>query len=103
MSVTHRDVIQAISDDTGISQADVKLILKAQASVAKRLLAKADEQERINIIPGAVAIYKLRREATQARIGRHPITGQPTQFRAKPAAWRVKASVRKALKDALSN
>lgn len=91
---TKAQIMQAITEDTGISRKEVAAVLSSLATLAKRHVMKRGSGE--FAIPELGV--KVRRVQRKARMARNPMTGEPVRVPAKTA---VKASVLKALKDAV--
>lgn len=99
--MTATEVIKAIAAESGIHPKDVKVTLEAQRAVLVRMLGEAGDKERIPILPGAVSVYRFKKGATKARMGRNPATGEPIKIAAKPAHAVVRATVKRTFKDEL--
>jgi DNA-binding protein HU-beta len=90
-------LIDAISESSGVAKNDVKAVIENMATVGYKELNESGEF----LIPGFVKMSVVNKPATEARSGFHPFTKEPMEFAAKPASKTVKASPLKAAKDAV--
>jgi nucleoid DNA-binding protein len=88
---TKREILAAITEETGLSRKDVVAVLDSIAKMARRHVMKRGSGE--FSIP-EVGI-KVRRVDRKARTGRNPKTGEPIRV---PAKTVVRATVLKSLK-----
>lgn len=88
---TKREILAAITEETGLSRKDVVAVLHSIAKMARRHVMKRGSGE--FSIP-EVGI-KVRRVDRKARTGRNPKTGEPIRV---PAKTVVRATVLKSLK-----
>ena len=91
---TKAQIMQTITEETGLARKDVAKVMATLATLAKRHVMKRGSGE-FSIPELGV---KVRRVQRKARIARNPMTGAPVRVPAKTA---VKATVLKALKDAV--
>lgn len=91
---TKPDLVEAVSEDSGVSKAEVKRVLAALDSTVARAIGNC---ERVTI--AGVTIEPKLRAATKKRMGRNPQTGEEVPIKAKPASVRVAARVSRALKN----
>jgi nucleoid DNA-binding protein len=94
MKQTKAQIVQTITEETGLARKDVARVMATLATLAKRHVMKRGSGE-FSIPELGV---KVRRVQRKARMARNPMTGEPVRVPAKTA---VKASVLKALKDAV--
>jgi DNA-binding protein HU-beta len=90
-------LIDAISESSGVSKNDVKVVIENMATEGYKELNESGEF----VIPGFVKMSVVNKPATEARSGVNPFTKEPMEFAAKPASKTVKASPLKAAKDAV--
>ena len=90
-------LIDAVSESSGVSKNDVKVVIENMATVGYKELSESGEF----VIPGFVKMSVVNKPATEARSGFHPFTKEPMEFAAKPASKTVKASPLKVAKDAV--
>jgi nucleoid DNA-binding protein len=95
---TKSQTLAYIAEETGLSRTQVGDVLDA----LNRLVAR-DLDPKAGIgnytIPGLAKIRVVRKEATEARKGRNPFTGEEIEIKAKPAHNTVRISPVKALKE----
>jgi len=94
MKQTKSQIMQTITEETGLPRKDVAKVMETLATLAKRHVMKRGSGE-FSIPELGV---KVRRVQRKARMARNPMTGEPVRVPAKTA---VKATVLKALKDAV--
>ncbi len=94
---TKSQLLNAISENTGLSRKDVSSVFEELSTVIHRHLKKRGAGQ--FTIPGLMKIKTVRKPATKARKGINPFTGEETVFKAKPARTIVKVQPLKALKD----
>ena len=98
-SVTKADIINTISDKTGVGKKEVAGVFTALGDlVAKELGKKGPGQF---TIPGLLKLKVVRKPATKAKQGINPFTKEPMMIKAKPARNVIKALPLKALKDSV--
>jgi DNA-binding protein HU-beta len=90
-------LIDAVSESSGVSKNDVKAVIENMATVGYKELNESGEF----VIPGFVKMSVVNKPATEAHSGFHPFTKEPMEFAAKPASKTVRASPLKASKDAV--
>ena len=90
-------LIDAVSESSGVSKNDVKVVIENMATVGYKELSESGEF----VIPGFVKMSVVNKPATEARSGINPFTKEPMEFAAKPASKTVKASPLKVAKDAV--
>ncbi len=98
---TKTQIVQAISEDTGISRKDVATVFSALAELIERHMKKRGSGE-VSIPDTGVKIRRIRKPARKARMGRNPATGEQIKIAAKPASTVVKVTALKALKATVS-
>lgn len=91
---TKSQIMQTITEETGLPRKDVARVMATLATLAKRHVMKRGSGE--FAIPELGV--KVRRVQRKARMARNPMTGEAVRVPAKTA---VKATVLKALKDAV--
>src|SRR5438874_4170049 len=87
MALTQSQLVSEISDRAGLSKADTKAALEALEEVVIDQLAQAEKVR----IAGVVQLTVRVKEATKARKGRNPATGEEITIAPKPASVTVKA------------
>jgi nucleoid DNA-binding protein len=92
---TKTQIVHSITEETGLPRKDVIAVLNALSTLAKRHVMKRGSGE--FSVPDLGV--KIRRVQRKARMARNPMTGAPVRVPAKTA---IKATVMKALKDAVA-
>jgi nucleoid DNA-binding protein len=95
--LTKTEFISTLAQKAGIEKKQANAVLAAVGDIVVDELKKNGEVT----LPGLLKMKIRVRPATPEREGIHPITKQPTVFKAKPERRVVKASPVKALKDAV--
>lgn len=95
--LTKSEFINAITQKAGVDKKQATAVLMAVSDIVVEQLKANGEVT----LPGMLKMKIRTRPATPEREGLHPITKQPTTFKAKPERRVVKASPVKALKDAV--
>ena len=91
-------LLQALADDTGLTRKQVSSVLDSMAGIIEGHLKKRGGAGTFSL-PGLFKIVTKHKPAQRARKGIHPITKEPTTFKAKPASVQVKIRPLKKLKD----
>lgn len=97
---TKTDIIRSIAEETGQTQPVVREVLTALTEQAYGDL-KNKKLGRFTVPFLGVRLRRVHKPATKRRKGTNPFTGEEKMFEAKPARNLVKATVPKALKDAV--
>jgi nucleoid DNA-binding protein len=92
---TKAQVLESLAEETGLPRSQIRSVLAALSDLAKRHMMESGSGE--FVVPDVGV--KIRRVHRKARMARNPITGEPI---AVPAKTAVKATVLKALKDAVN-
>jgi nucleoid DNA-binding protein len=92
---TKSEVLNALSDKTGLKRKQVSCVFDELGGVIQKSLKSAG----CFTLPGLVKIRVVRKPATKARKGVNPFTGEEMVFKAKPARNVVKATALKGLKE----
>ena len=87
MPLTQSQLVGEIADRAGLSKADTKAVLEALEEVVLDQLADAEKVK----IGGVVQLTVRVKDATKARKGRNPATGEEITIGPKPASVTVKA------------
>lgn len=87
MALTQSQLATELAERTEMSKADVKRVLDALEEVALDELGRAEKVK----IGGLVQMTVRVKEATKARPGRNPATGEEITIAAKPASVTVRA------------
>jgi len=95
--MTKTQMLNAISEETGVSRKEVGAVLDSLAGVIDRHVNKRGVGE--FVLPGLLKIKTVKKPAQKARKGVNPFTGEEQMFKAKPASVRVRISALKKLKD----
>jgi nucleoid DNA-binding protein len=95
--LTKSEFIAAVAQKAGMDKKQASAVLSAVGEVVVEHLRQDGEVT----LPGLLKMKVRTRPATPEREGLHPITKQPTVFKAKPERRVVKASPVKALKEAV--
>ena len=91
--------VAAVAQKAGLEKKEAAAALDALNAVIAHELGKKGPGE--VMIPGLLKLNVVVKPAVPEREGLHPITKQPTTFKAKPERKVVKARPVKALKDAV--
>lgn len=97
---TKTQIIREISENTGLTNQQVKVVLEELHDLAERHMKKRGSGEFIVPMLG-VKIRRIRKKATKKRMGRNPFTGQEIMIPAKPARDVIKVTAMKAIKEML--
>jgi nucleoid DNA-binding protein len=95
--MTKTQMLNAISEETGVARKEVGAVLDSLAGVIGRHVNKRGIGE--FVLPGLLKIKTVKKPAQKARKGVNPFTGEEQMFKAKPASVRVRISALKKLKD----
>ena len=87
MALTQTQLAQEIADRADVSRADVKRVLAALEDVVLDELAEGEKVR----IGGVVQLVVRVKEATKARKGRNPATGEEITIGPKPASVTLRA------------
>ena len=91
------ELLNNISEATKVGKKEVKAVLDALTEEIRKALGKKGPGA--FQIPGLAKIVVQKKKAQPARQGIHPITKEPTTFKAKPARNVVRIRPLKSLKD----
>ena len=94
---TKSDIFRTISENTELSRHQVQDVFGTMAAVMKKDLGRSGPGQ--FTVPGLMKVVVQHKQATKARPGTNPFTGEPTIFKAKPARNVVKVRPLKSLKD----
>lgn len=95
--MTKTQILNSISESTGLSKKDVGNVIDELSGVIERHIKKRAVGE--FVLPGLLKIRTVKKPARKARKGVNPFTGEEMMFKAKPASTTVKVSALKKLKD----
>ncbi len=87
MPLTQTQLVGEVAERAGVSRADAKGVLEALEQVVLEQLGDAEKVR----IGGLVQLTVRVKEATKARKGRNPATGEEITIAPKPASVTVKA------------
>ena len=87
MALTQSQLASEVADRAGLSKADAKAALEALEEIVLQQLADAEKVR----IAGVVQLNVRVKEATKARKGRNPATGEEITIAAKPASVTLRA------------
>lgn len=87
MALTQSQLTSEVADRSGLSKTDAKAALTALEEVVLDQLADAEKVR----IGGVVQLVVRVKEATKARPGRNPATGEEITISAKPASVTLRA------------
>jgi DNA-binding protein HU-beta len=87
MAMTQTQLAGEVAERSGLSKSDAKRALEALEDVVLDQLAEAEKVR----IGGVVQLVVRVKEATKARPGRNPATGEEITISAKPASVTVRA------------
>ncbi len=98
---TKSQILSSISEDTGLTKKEVTAVMDSLARHAQAHLQKKGSGE-FTIPSLGVKLRRVIKPARKARKGVNPFTGEEIMIKAKPATTSVKATVLKAMKDAVA-
>ena len=98
---TKTQIIQALSDSTGLSKKDVGSVFSELGDLIERHMRRRGSGE-FSIPETGVKIRRVKKPARKARMGRNPATGEAIKIAAKPASTTVRVTALKALKDTVA-
>ena len=98
---TKTQIIQAISESTGLTKKDVSAVFADLGELIQRHMQKRGSGE-FQIPDTGVKIRRVKKPARKARMGRNPATGEEIVIPAKPATTRVRVTALKKLKDMIN-
>ncbi len=98
---TKSQILSSIAEDTGLTKKEVTAVMDSLAEHAQAHLQKKGSGE-FTIPTLGVKLRRVIKPARKARKGVNPFTGEEIMIKAKPATTSVKATVLKALKDAVA-
>jgi len=87
MSLTQSQLASEVADRSGLSKSDAKAALDALEAIVLEQLADAEKVR----IAGVVQLNVRVKEATKARKGRNPATGEEITIAPKPASVTLRA------------
>lgn len=97
MPMTQTQLVAHLADETELSKNDVKAVLGALETT---ILTEISEAEKFKFA-GLFQLEVKLKDATKAREGRNPATGEPMTISAKPASVQLKARPLAKAKNAL--
>jgi nucleoid DNA-binding protein len=98
---TKSQILSAIAEDTGLTKKQVTAVLDELAGLAQRHLKNRGSGE-FTVPALGIKLRRVIKPARPARKGINPFTGQEIMIQAKPETTSVRATVLKALKDAVA-
>lgn len=98
---TKSQILSSIAEDTGLTKKEVTAVMDSLAEHAQAHLQKKGSGE-FTIPSLGVKLRRVIKPARKARKGVNPFTGEEIMIKAKPATTSVKATVLKAMKDAVA-
>src|ERR1700716_765236 len=90
-------LIEKIATTTEVAKKEVKGVMDALVDVGHKELKKNG----VFLVPGFAKFVVIKKPATKARKGTNPFTGEPTNFKAKPARKIDRARPGKVARDAV--
>jgi nucleoid DNA-binding protein len=87
MALTQSQLASEVADRTGLSKSDAKAAIEALEAIVLEQLADAEKVR----IAGVVQLNVRVKEATKARKGRNPATGEEITIGPKPASVTLRA------------
>lgn len=97
---TRMEILQQISDETGLKRVEVEAVFTAMGKIIKAHMKKQGSGE-IMIPKLGLKIRKVRRKPTKKRTMVSPLTGQEVVIPPKPARDDIKLIALKGLKESL--
>jgi len=98
---TKSQIIQEISDNTGLSKKDVASVFGSLGELVQRHMQKRGSGE-FQVPDTGIKVRRVKKPARKSRMGRNPATGEEIKIAAKPAHTVVKVFALKALKETIS-
>lgn len=95
--MTKSEVMQTLSDRTGLSKKEVSTVIEELGNVMGAHLEKGAAEK--FVLSGLLKVAVKRTPAKKARKGINPFTGEEMMFKAKPAGRKVKITALKKLKE----
>lgn len=99
-SQTQSQIIETISENTGLQKKDVKIVLESLAELSHRHIMKRGSGE-FKVPFMGLKIARKEKPATKKRMGRNPATGEEMVIPAKPKRKVVKVAILKNLKEVI--
>ena len=96
--MTKTQILNSLAESTGLSRKDVSAVLDGVGDLMASHLKKRNGAGTFTL-PGLFKVVTKHKPAQKARKGLHPITKEPTMFKAKPASVQVKVRPLKKMKD----
>ena len=90
-------IVTSLAESTELNRKQVSAVLDGMADLIARHLEKKGAGE--FVLPGLFKIATVRKEATKARKGLNPFTGEEQMFKAKPARTVLKIRALKKMKE----
>lgn len=91
-------ILNSIAESTGLTRKQVSSVFDELGGLMEGHLKKRGGAGTFTM-PGLLKVVTKHKPAQRARKGLHPITKEPTMFKAKPASVQVKVRPLKKLKD----
>ena len=98
---TKSQILSTVAEETGLTKKEVTAVMDAMAELAQSHLSKRGSGE-FTIPAMGIKLRRVMKPARKARKGVNPFTGEEIMIKAKPATTSVKATVLKAMKDAVA-
>ena len=95
---TKTQILNAISEDTGLARKDVAAVFASMSNLISRHVMRRGSGE-FSVPDCGIKVRRVIKPRTKARMGRNPATGEAIKIPAKPAKTVVKVAALKALKD----
>ena len=95
--MTKSTFLSTIAERADVTKKEAGAMWDAVCGIAAEQLRGAG----VIVVPGLVRMSVKEIPASPERKGKHPFTGEDHVFQAKPASKRLKATIPKALKDAV--
>lgn len=97
-AMTKTQILNSLAESTGLSRKEVSAVLDGVGDLMAGHLKKRNGAGTFTM-PGLFKVVTKHKPAQKARKGLHPITKEPTMFKAKPASVQVKVRPLKKMKD----
>ena len=94
-AMTKAQMVSELSSKTGLTKSQINDVFTSMLD----LISEELKQNRPSSVPGLIKIAIHRKEATKARPGINPFTGESITIKAKPARNVVKVKALKGLKE----
>ncbi|MFZ4768659.1 MAG: HU family DNA-binding protein [Ferruginibacter sp.] len=93
--LTKAQLINELSEKSGVQKSEVKELLELLVTVAEQQLTTGNDF----VLPGLMKLSVVKKSATKERTGINPFTKKPMTISAKPDSKKVRATAVRAIKQ----